>query len=63
VLQIDKLKGTPPTESIDLSKKSLGITSAFIIASCIKENQVLKELKCGAILNLDHSVRFLISAP
>ena len=47
-LQIDKLKGTKPTEKIDLSDKRLGVASAIIIASCIKENGVLKELKCAA---------------
>ena len=45
-LQIDELKGTKPTEKIDLSDKGLGVASAIIIASCIKENDVLKELKC-----------------
>jgi hypothetical protein len=43
-LQIDELKGTKPTEKIDLSNKRLGVASAIIIASCIKENGVLKEL-------------------
>jgi len=47
-LQIEKLKGTKPTEKIDLSGKILGVTSAIIIASCIRENGVLKELKCAA---------------
>ena len=47
-LQIDELKGTKPTEKIDLSGKWLGVASAIIIASCIKENGVLKELKCAA---------------
>ena len=60
MLQVDELKGTKPTESIDLSKKGLGVASAFIIASCIKENSVLKELKCAAI---SQSVRFCVSAP
>ena len=46
-LQIDELKGTKPTEKIDLSRKDLGVASAIIIASCIKENRVLKELKCA----------------
>jgi hypothetical protein len=48
VLQIDELKGTKPTEKIDLSDKRLGVASAIIIASCIKANGVLKELKCAA---------------
>ena len=48
MLQIDKLKGTKPTEKIDLSRKGLGVASGIIIASCIKENDVLKELKCAA---------------
>ena len=47
-LQIDELKGTKPTKEIDLSGKGLGAASAIIIASCIKENGVLKELKCAA---------------
>ena len=46
-LQIDELKGTKPTEKIDLSRKDLGVASAIIIASCIKGNGVLKELKCA----------------
>ena len=58
-LQIDELKGTKPTEKIDLSRKGLGVASAFIIASCIKENGVLKELKCAA---RPKSVRFCVSA-
>ena len=47
-LQIDELKGTKPTLKIDLSFKSLGVASAIIIASCIKENGVFKELECAA---------------
>ena len=47
-LQIDELQGTKPTEKIDLSGKRLNVASAIIIASCIKENNVLKELKCAA---------------
>ena len=43
-LQIDKLRGTKPVERINLSGKLLGVVSAIIIASCIKENGVLKEL-------------------
>ena len=35
-------------ESIDLSGKKLGVASGVIIAACIKENAVLKELKCAA---------------
>ena len=48
MLQIEELKGTKPTEKIDLSGKELGVASVIIIASCIKENGVLKELKCAA---------------
>ena len=44
-LSIDELKGTKPTEKIDLSRKGLAVASAIIIAACIKENGVLKELK------------------
>ena len=49
-LQIDELKGTKPVESIDLSGKWSRICAAsgIIIAACIKENAVLKELKCAA---------------
>ena len=51
-LQIDELKGTKPIEKIDLSRKDsrkdLGVASAIIIASCIKGNGVLKELKRAA---------------
>ena len=59
MLQIDELKGTKPTEKIDLSRKGLGVASAIIIASCIKGNSVLKELKCAAV---PHTVRFRVSA-
>ena len=47
-LPIDELKGTKPTEKIDLSNKKLGVASAIIIASCIKGNGSLKELRCIA---------------
>ena len=47
-LPIDELKGTKPVESIDLSNKRLNVPSGIIIAACIKENAVLKELKCAA---------------
>ena len=50
-LPIDELKGTKPTEKIDLSDKKLGVASAIIIASCIKGNGSLKELRCGAHLH------------
>ena len=50
-LPIDELKGTKPTEKIDLSNKGLGVASAIIIASCIKGNGSLKELRCGAHLH------------
>ena len=46
-LQIDELTGTKPVEKIDLSCNGLGVASAIIIASCIKGNGVLKELKCA----------------
>ena len=60
-LPIDELKGTKPVESIDLSgKKSRnGAASGFIIAACIKENAVLKELKCAAALCMRSSVTSL----
>ena len=46
-LQIDELTGTKPVEKIDLSCNGLRVASAIIIASCIKGNGVLKELKCA----------------
>ena len=58
-LQLNELKGTKPTEKIDLSGKVLGLASGIIIASCIKENGVLKELKCAA---RPKSVCFCVSA-
>ena len=58
-LQINELKGTIPTEKIDLWCKGLGVASAIIIASCIKGNGVLKTLKCAAA---PYSVRFCVSA-
>ena len=47
-LLIDELKGTKPVEVIDLSGKRLGVASGIIIAACIKDNPVLKELKYAA---------------
>merc|ERR1719453_412817 len=43
-LPIDQLKGTTPTDSIDFSRKDLGVASAVIIASCICDNEHLKQL-------------------
>ena len=59
-LPIDELKGTKPTEKIDLSNKTLGVASATIIASCIKGNVSLKELRYGAHL---HTIQHSRSAP
>ena len=42
-----------------LADNELGVASAIIIASCIKENGMLKELKCAA---RPKSVCFCISA-
>ena len=47
-LPIDELKGTKPTDKIDLSHKRLGVASDIIIANCIKGNGSLKELMCAA---------------
>jgi hypothetical protein len=58
-LQIDELKGTKPTEKINLSHKNLGVASAIIIASCIKGNGVLKELECATP---PQSICFLVRA-
>ena len=51
-LPVKQLKGTDPVESLNLSKKELSFASAIIIASCIKENGVLKELKCAPLAPL-----------
>ena len=58
-LQIDELKGTKPTEKINLTRKNLGVASAIIIASCIKGNGVLKELECATP---PQSICFLVRA-
>ena len=51
-MPVKQLKGTDPVESLDFSNKGLGVASAFFIASCIKENGVLKELKCAPLAPL-----------
>ena len=48
-LPINQLKGTTPTESIDLSGKGLSVASAIIITECIAGNKHLKQLKCAAL--------------
>ena len=45
LLPIDELRGTKPTESIDLSGKKLEVASGMLIASCITGNDHLKSLK------------------
>ena len=40
-LPIKKLKGTEPVESLDLSRKGLGVASAIVIASLISDNASL----------------------
>ena len=61
MLPIDELKGTKPVESIDLSGKNygIGVDSCIIIGACIKENAVLKELKCAAHPCVHNSVNSL----
>ena len=54
LLLTDELKGIKPVEAIDLSGKELGVASAIIIAACIKDNPVLKELKCAATALCHH---------
>jgi len=43
-LPIDELRGTKPTEIIDLSGKGIKLASGMIIASCIAGNKHLKVL-------------------
>jgi hypothetical protein len=43
-LPIKKLKGTEPVESLDLSKKGLGVASAIVIASLIGVNGSLTQV-------------------
>ena len=47
-LKIKELRGDEPVESIDLSSTSLGVASAFVIASLVSSNKVTKSLKCAA---------------
>ena len=44
-LPVDELRGTKPTEAIDLSGKELQVGSGIIIVSCIAGNEHLKSLK------------------
>ena len=46
-LNMPQLKGTTPIEKIDFSGKRLGVASAIVIASCIKDNASLKQLRCA----------------
>ena len=58
-LEIKKLRGEEPVESIDLLSKGLTVLSATIIASLIGSNTATKSLKYAAI----QSARFsLLSA-
>ena len=43
-LPIKKLKGTEPVETLNLSRKGLGVLSAIVIAKLIEFNAVLKKL-------------------
>ena len=47
-LPIGELRGTIPTDSINLTRRSLDVASAVVIASCIKENGLLKRLDLSA---------------
>ena len=44
-LPVKKLKGTDPVETLDLSRKSLGVTSAVVIASLISVNGALTKIE------------------
>ena len=58
-LPVEKLNGSDPVESLDLSDKRLGVASAVVIASLISVNSSLMELKCAAC---PAQVRFCVSA-
>ena len=47
-LEIKKLRGEEPVESIDLSNKGLKVGSAIIIGSLIASNTATKSLKYAA---------------
>ena len=47
-LDIKKLRGEEPVESIDLSSKNLGFASAIIIASLLSLNTATQSLKYAA---------------
>ena len=59
-LPVKKLKGTNPVETLDLSRKSLGVTSAVVIASLISVNGGLTSLDlsnnalCGVVRTRDN---------
>ena len=61
-MPVKQLKGTDPVESLDFSNKGLGVASASLIASCIEENGVLKELKCAPLRAPSDRIGF-VSAP
>ena len=44
-LPIKKLKGTEPVESLDVSSKGLGVASAIVIASLIRDNASLTSVR------------------
>ena len=44
-LPVKKLKGTDPVETLDLSRKSLGVASAVVIASLIGVNGALTSVE------------------
>ena len=44
-LPVKKIKGTDPVETLDLSRKSLGVASAVVIASLIGVNGALTSVE------------------
>ena len=44
-LPVKKLKGTDPVETLDLSSKGLGVSSAIVIASLIGVNGSLTKVR------------------
>ena len=60
-LPVKKLKGTDPVETLNLSSKGLGVSSAIVIASLIGVNGSLTKLDLRAN-ELDESAKAALRA-